>query len=77
MKIDWSGDATKIFKGKVVSKIEYTSSKESRDMDWNRTPMIIFTDGSWILASQDDEGNGGGAFFTSSAKMPTIPQGGW
>ena len=76
-KIDWSGDATKIFKGKVVKRIEYTSEKESKEMDWNRTPVIVFTDNSWILASGDDEGNQGGAFFTSSDKMPTIPQGGW
>jgi hypothetical protein len=36
----------------------------------------MFEDGSWILASSDDEGNQGGAFFTSSDKMEVIPQGG-
>tara|TARA_R110001632_G_scaffold35627_4_gene89816 strand:- start:301 stop:531 length:231 start_codon:yes stop_codon:yes gene_type:complete len=74
--IDWSKEATKIFKGKIVSHIEYTSKAESEEMDWQRTPVIVFTDGTWILASGDDEGNQGGAFFTSSDKMPTIPQGG-
>ena len=73
---DWSGDATEIFKGKVIKAIEYTTEKESEEMDWNRTPVIVFTDGSWILTSSDDEGNSGGAFFTSSKEMPTIPQGG-
>ena len=76
-KKDWSGDATKIFKGKIVSHIEYTSEAEAKEMDWQRTPVIVFTDGSWILASGDDEGNQGGAFFTSSKEMLVIPQGGW
>jgi len=74
---NWSGDATKIFKGKTVDKIRYTTEEELDDLDWyNRTPVIFFTDGSWILASCDDEGNNGGAFFTSSEKMSVIPQGG-
>ena len=74
---DWSGDATKIFKGKVIKRIEYTTKKESKEMDWQRTPVIVFTDNSWIMASGDDEGNQGGAFFTSSKEMSVIPQGGW
>ena len=74
---DWSGDATKIFKGKVIKRIEYTTKKESEEMDWQRTPVIVFTDNSWIMASGDDEGNHGGAFFTSSKEMSIIPQGGW
>jgi formylmethanofuran dehydrogenase subunit A len=74
---DWSGDATKIFKGKTVEKIRYTTEEEREALDWHLgTPVIIFTDGSWILASSDDEGNYGGAFFTSSREMSVIPQGG-
>lgn len=34
------------------------------------------TDNTWIMASADDEGNNGGAFFTSEPEMETIPQGG-
>jgi hypothetical protein len=74
--IDWSGDATKIFKGKVVSHIRYTDDVENQLMGWSRTPIIFFTDGTWIMASADDEGNDGGAFFTSESDMETIPQGG-
>jgi len=73
---DWSGDATKIFKGKVVSHIRYTDVDESAELGWSRTPIIIFTDGTFILASRDDEGNDGGAFFTSEPEMEVIPQGG-
>ena len=74
---DWSDDATKIFKGKIIKRIEYTTKEESKEMDWQRTPVIVFTDNSWIMASGDDEGNQGGAFFTSSKEMSVIPQGGW
>jgi hypothetical protein len=69
-KVNWSEDATKIFKGKVVSHIngEYTS-----DYSGDKTsPVIVFTDGSWILVSGDksgfffiDEGNQGNSFWTS------------
>ena len=76
-KRDWSGDATEIFKGKTVDKIRYTSDYELESLGWDiATPVIFFTDGSWILASSDDEGNYGGAFFTSSTQLEVIPQGG-
>ena len=71
---DWSGDATKIFKGKKVVKIRYTNKSESEELGWYQAaPVILFDDGSWILASSDDEGNDGGVLFTSSDDMPTIP----
>ena len=73
---NWSGDATKTFKGKIIDKIEYMSEKEAIELHWQRTPIIIFTDGSWILASGDDEGNSGGAFWTSELDMEIIPEGG-
>ena len=74
---DWSGDATKIFKGKVIKRIEYLSDQEVKDMMWySRAPIIVFTDGSWIMASKDDEGNDAGAMFTSNKEMSVIPVGG-
>ena len=74
---NWSGDATKIFKGKVVDRIEYLTDKEVEGMMWDyKAPVIVFTDGSWIIASMDDEGNGAGALFTSSKQMSIIPVGG-
>jgi hypothetical protein len=73
---DWSFDATKIFEGKKVDFIGYMSDEEADEWGWDRAPIIMFTDGSWILASADDEGNNAGAFFTSERKMETIPRGG-
>jgi hypothetical protein len=45
-------------------------------MWYNRAPVIVFTDGSWIIASTDDEGNDAGALFTSNKQMGVIPVGG-
>ena len=71
---DWSGDATKIFKGKTISHIDYLTDSEMNDMGWySRAPVIVFTDNSWIIASADDEGNDAGALFTSAKKMSVIP----
>jgi hypothetical protein len=73
MKI--SDQATKIFKGKIIARIRYTTPAETED-EWVSTPFIEFTDGSWIIASADDEGNHGGAFWTSHPVLDVIPQGG-
>jgi len=74
---NWSEDATEIFKGKTVARIRYTTDHEQKLFGWDiATPVLFFTDGSWILASSDDEGNNGGAFFTSSTQMEVIPKGG-
>ena len=77
MMRDWSGDATKAFKGKVVKKIRYTTEGELDDLGWDDTaPIVFFTDGSYLMPSADDEGNSGGVFFTSADEIDTIPRGG-
>ena len=37
---DWSGDATKLFKGKVVERIGYLNPMECEAMGWQPTPFI-------------------------------------
>jgi len=65
----WGKKATDEFKGKTVSQIRYLTDKEMKSLMWYcRAPVIIFTDGSYIMASTDDEGNGPGAFHTSAEK---------
>ena len=32
---DWSGEATKVFKGKVVSHIRYTDADETTNLGWS------------------------------------------
>jgi hypothetical protein len=64
----WLGLANKNLKGKTIRKVRYLTNEEEKHVwcgDTHRTIIIIFTDGSWILPSIDEEGNGAGAFFTS------------
>ena len=74
---DWSGDATKLFKGKVVREIRYTNEVEMLNLDWGTSaPIIFFTDGSYLMASADDEGNSGGCLWLDEVGMEIIPRGG-
>jgi len=74
---NWSADATDKFKGKIVSHIRYTTADEMRDLDWSHSaPIIFFTDGSYVMASSDDEGNSSGALWTDMPGMEIIPRGG-
>jgi len=74
---NWKAEATKLFNGKVVSHIRYTDADETKEFGWSwSAPIIFFTDGTWIMASSDDEGNSSGAFWTSEADMEVVPRGG-
>jgi len=60
--------------GKTVELIRYLSDSEANELDWYSKPLVIqFTDGSIIFASKDDEGNDGGALFTTFKGLDTIP----
>lgn len=50
--------------GKTITSIRYLDKEELDNMDWyGKVPVIIFDDGTEIIASQDSEGNGPGVFF--------------
>ena len=54
----------------------YMSEEENEEIfgeDQSTNIKIIFDDGHWITASQDDEGNGSGVIFTSYSKLSVIP----
>jgi len=71
---EWEDLATTEFAGKVVDRITWITKKDVEDLCWfSKAPVILFTDGSYIFASADDEGNDAGALFTSSKKIATIP----
>ena len=70
----WEKKISSNLLGKTIANIEYLTEKEGRDNGWNQLPLvIIFTDGSWLLPMADDEGNNGGALFTSAKEMNVIP----
>jgi hypothetical protein len=57
----------KLYVGRTVRQIRQMTPSELEREGWEdrhkSTRVIVFTDGSLIYASQDDEGNGPGAMF--------------
>jgi len=65
--IYWNIKANNLLLGRKIVKVEYMSKAECNDMYWDDAPVCIQLDsGVWIYPSQDDEGNNGGALFTSA-----------
>ena len=70
----WTKDCAKFLEGKTIKKVRYMTNEEAEAMGWFSRPLaIFFDDGSFVYASADDEGNDGGALFTSSDDLPIIP----
>jgi hypothetical protein len=70
----WAERATKEFKGKKVALVRWMTKAEMKEMGWfHSAPVIIFEDGSNIIAQSDDEGNDAGALSTSSEVIPIMP----
>ena len=74
LKAQWSKAASAVLVGKTIKSVRYLTDQEMDHNDWTDAPLvIIFTDGSYIYPSSDDEGNNGGALFTSFEQIETIP----
>jgi hypothetical protein len=70
----WNKKVKEFLVGKTIKSVRYMTDAEMEDFMWYRKPVIIdFTDGSWIIPQSDDEGNNGGALYTSDEKMSVIP----
>jgi hypothetical protein len=70
----WETDIKKHLVGKTVANVRYLTDKEQQGMGWYRKALvIIFTDGSYMFPSADDEGNDAGALFTNFKGLETIP----
>jgi hypothetical protein len=71
----WSEVARKHLQGKRIVEVRYLTDKE-RPGDWYQSSVAVFLDdGTQFYVSQDDEGNGAGSLFGSSAdgKEWTLP----
>ena len=56
--------------GKTIVAVRHLNKEELGDMDWyGRVPVIVLDDGTEIIASQDDEGNGPGRFFIDNSTV--------
>jgi hypothetical protein len=70
----WNKRVSDFLVGKTIKSVRYMTDEEMEDMMWHSKPVIIdFTDGSWIIPQRDDEGNDGGALYTSDENLSIIP----
>jgi hypothetical protein len=73
----WGNLASNFLVGKTIRRVRYLDDRESEDIGWDKNGVVIeFTDGHWIIAMSDDEGNEAGSIWTSSQSeinvIPTI-----
>jgi hypothetical protein len=70
----WTGIASAQLKGRTVKAVRYMSEEEAQEMMLDSRPVaIFFDDGSFVFPMRDDEGNDGGALFTSDDANPVLP----
>jgi hypothetical protein len=66
--------AAKNMVGRTITEVRYMTKAEQKQFGWDvATIIIFFDDHSHIIPSMDDEGNNGGALFTSFVDMQCIP----
>jgi hypothetical protein len=73
----WGNLASNFLVGKTIRRVRYLNDRETEDIGWTKSGLVIeFTDGHWVLAMADDEGNEAGSVWTSSQSeinvIPTI-----
>ena len=76
LKLQLGKKAKDFLVGKKIVDVYYHTPKQNEEIfgdDYSTNVRIVFSDGHWITASQDDEGNGSGVIFTTSKEIPTIP----
>jgi hypothetical protein len=70
----WLDEAKKLLLHKRIVNVRYLTADEAEDMGWDERTVAFQThDGLWFFPSRDDEGNGGGALFTSDEKQGCLP----
>ena len=74
LELRWTERISKLLVGKKIIKVEYMTEELAKEQGWYKRPIqILLNNGTWLTPSQDDEGNDGGALFTSDDNLPTIP----
>lgn len=67
-------DTIKKLKGKTIKTCRYMTDAEMQKFGWSKCSLIIiFTDGTSMYASNDNEGNEGGSLFTNIKDLYLIP----
>ena len=70
----WNKVAEDLLLNRKIVKVRYMTKKESKEMIWDKRPVCFLLDnGTWVYPSMDDEGNNGGALFSTDKKNDTLP----
>lgn len=70
----WTTEARRQLLGRRIVQVRYMTEAEAGDLDWGSRPVVIqLDDGALIWAAADDEGNDGGAIFTTNEIQPVLP----
>ena len=70
----WTEVASSILLNRKIVKVRYMNQSEADDMGWYSRPVAFLLDnGVWIFPSADDEGNNGGALFTTDQNNSVLP----
>ena len=70
----WLKEAEEQLLGRKIVKVRYMTKEEAEDLGWYHRPVVMHLDnGNIIYCSCDDEGNNGGALFTTNEANPVLP----
>ena len=71
---EWGDKVAKELVGRAIVAVRYLTVEEREELGWSwRSIVIQLDDGTLLWPSQDDEGNGAGALFTTLKHLPTVP----
>lgn len=70
----WETRIAKALVGRKIVGVRYMGADEAEGLGWHdRSIVLVLDDGTQLFPSQDEEGNGAGALFTTISKLETIP----
>jgi hypothetical protein len=71
----WTKIAKQTLEGKKIVEVRYLNDEEMKNMNWYFRPVVfILDDGTFIVATRDDEGNDGGVlFYQKDGKDGVLP----
>jgi hypothetical protein len=72
--LHWLIEAKSQLLNRKIVEVRYMTHEEMENFGWyNRPVVMVLDDGNTIFPSTDDEGNNGGALFTTNDANPCLP----
>ncbi|MEM9281832.1 MAG: hypothetical protein AAGA96_08400 [Verrucomicrobiota bacterium] len=74
MKINWELKAKKLLVGRKIQSVRYMTVEEAEEWMFTSRPLVLKLDnGLFLIPLSDDEGNDGGALFTTDPEVEVLP----